>query len=199
MNKKVALSMVLAALAILVLVACAGAANAQEVEKCDASLELYVLGECLVDNPEGEGNIGYGILKVKNTGAQGVVTVTLQAFFTENVGTGTITPNEVTFELGPGEEWQTIFSVIPETASPDGSVQIRWEVTAASCRSDHNVGKGDTTDFEGCPTVINLTSLTTTWLNEKQENPVHWSAPFLGLGALVGLGLIWKFAGNESE
>jgi len=196
----IALLLVLLALGVTCAVPPVGAQEEEPEElgcpPCDASLEVEVVAGCLSTNDEGV-TTGNGTLRVRNTGEQGTSIATLQAFFTENGGSGTIEPDEVVLQLEPSGVWTEIqFSVTVTTTKPDGSIQIRWEITWESCRPYHNIGKGDTVDFEGCPTVIKLIAFTAQSEEEKQEeeSPSPWKPLVFGLGGMGILSIVtWRY------
>ena len=183
---------VLASLILLLIVLAPPNLVAQEVEPehhCDASLEVEVLGECLKDNPEGEGEIGFGILRVRNTGDEGISTASIQCWITPDTGTGTVTPQEFIWDLPPvggdGPWIGAVFEVVPQTTRPDGSVEVRCEVTEESCDPGHNVGKGSNADFKYCPTAIKLVEGSFT--AQSGREPEKWSGPTGKQIASVGL------------
>lgn len=157
---------------------------------CDASLEVEVLASCLTTDDEGN-TVVSSTLRVRNTGEQGTSTATLKAFFTESGGSGTIKPDEITLQLEPGGEWTEIdFSVVVTTTRLDGSIQIRWEVTWESCRPYHNIGKGDTVEFQGCPTAIEGPSIFTA----KSGQGFPWGPLiFTTIGMIIVSTVAWKY------
>jgi len=193
-----AIALLLILLALGVACCATPIASAQEEEPdpeltcppCDASLVLEVLGECLVE--EDGITVGYGILRILNDGSQGLSIGTIQAYYTE--GGGEIIPQEIVFWLGPGETIEQQFKVIPTETRPDGSIQIRWEVTQESCRPYHNIGKGDTVDFEGCPTAIELTIFTAQSGDEPESLAPPWQviAVSVALASIVAF-VAWRF------
>jgi hypothetical protein len=164
--------------ATIIVLSMAAIASAQEGENvscppCDASLEVMLTPRCL----DGSG-FGSGVLTVTNTGEQGISLVTLEAWLIK--GTGVITPNIASFELGPGESASITFTLnINETSRQLGDgAQLEWKVTAESCRPWHNIGRRDRQDFPWCPppTIVKLSSLATQSVSTSDPRILIWMA-----------------------